>query len=381
MPFLRRHEEKFLLALRHTCSYNEITSQRLVKKMKELVEKLALTQDLSDEELLCLIGDESPDTQALLAEKADAIRRQWYGNDVYVRGLIEFTNYCKNNCYYCGIRRGNTKADRYRLTEEEILTCCRQGWALGYRTFVLQGGEDPYFTDQRLCDLIRHIKAEFPSCAVTLSVGEKSWESYAAYREAGADRYLLRHESANPTHYGKLHPAEMSLANRKQCLFDLKELGYQVGAGFMVGAPYQTPEHLLEDLRFLQQLQPDMIGIGPYLTHRDTPFREMPCGGLALTLRLLSMVRLMFPSVLLPATTALGTLHPSGRELGMKAGANVVMPNLSPAAAREKYTLYENKLSADSEAAEARRELERRMEQVGYRIVTHRGDRKSAKHC
>lgn len=349
--------------------------------MEEIIERLAQTHDLSDGEFLSLMQGESPNMQALLAQKADEVRRSWYGSTVYVRGLIEFTNYCKNNCYYCGIRRGNCHADRYRLTEEEILSCCRKGWELGFRTFVMQGGEDPYFTDERLCSIVRRIKAEFPECAVTLSVGEKPRESYAAYREAGADRYLLRHETADEALYGMLHPAELSLSNRIRCLYDLKELGYQVGAGFMVGAPYQTHEHLLKDLRFLQQLQPDMIGIGPYLTHRDTPFREMSNGDLNLTLRLLSILRLMFPSALIPATTALGTLHPRGRELGMHAGANVVMPNLSPAAVREKYTLYENKLCTGSEAAEALRELADRMEQVGYQVVTDRGDRKTVRDC
>lgn len=342
--------------------------------MKHLVEQLVQTQDLPDSGFLALIQDDSAEIQSLLAEKADEVRQKWYGKDIYIRGLIEFTNYCKNNCYYCGIRRDNTNADRYRLTEEDILSCCRQGWALGYRTFVLQGGEDPYFTDQRLCSIVSAIKTAFPECAVTLSVGEKSRESYAAYRAAGADRYLLRHEAASDCLYRQLHPSELSLANRKRCLFDLKELSYQVGAGFMVGAPYQTAEHLLEDLRFLQQLRPDMIGIGPFLTHRDTPFRDQPKGSLHLTLRLLSILRLMFPSVLLPATTALGTLHPLGRELGMQAGANVVMPNLSPASVRPKYNLYEGKLCTGSEAAEARRELEKRMADIGYQVVTARGD-------
>lgn len=345
--------------------------------MKELIEKLIETHDLPDRELLALLKSDSPEVQKELAQRADEIRRAWYGDAVYVRGLIELTNYCKNNCYYCGIRCGNRKAQRYRLTTEEILRCCGYGWEQGCRTFVLQGGEDPYFTDQRICAVVEAIKEVYPQCAVTLSIGEKSRESYEAYRQAGADRYLLRHETASEELYGKLHPAEMSLANRKRCLFDLKELGYQVGAGFMVGAPYQTYEHLLEDLRFLQQLQPDMIGIGPYLTHLDTPFREMPNGSLELTLRLLAILRLMFPSVLLPATTALGTLHPMGRELGMQAGANVVMPNLSPEAAQEKYHLYENKLHTRS-GGEAFRKLKETMAAAGYRIVTDRGDRRTA---
>lgn len=342
--------------------------------MKELIDRLAQQQNLPDGELLALIRDTDSETERYLAQTADRVRRRWYGTDVYVRGLIEFTNICKNDCYYCGIRRSNTHADRYRLTEEEILRCCRAGWELGYRTFVLQGGEDPWYTDEKICNLVRRIKGEYPECAVTLSIGEKSRESYAAYREAGADRYLLRHETANENHYRQLHPEPLSCANRKRCLRDLKELGYQVGAGFMVGAPYQKPEYILEDLRFLQELQPDMIGIGPYITHADTPFRDMPSGGLHETLRLLSILRLLFPGALIPATTALGTIHPQGRELGMKAGANVVMPNLSPAAVRKKYELYENKICTGEEAAECRFCLERRMESVGYRVVVSRGD-------
>lgn len=342
--------------------------------MKEIIEKLEQTHDLTDQEFLMLLCDTAPESQALLAQRADGVRRRWYGDKIFIRGLIEFTNYCKNDCYYCGIRRSNTCAHRYRLTEEQVMGCCRSGWELGCRTFVLQGGEDPYFTDQRLCALLRRIRDQLPDCAITLSVGEKSRESYAAYREAGADRYLLRHETANEAHYRLLHPAELSLANRKRCLFDLKDLGYQVGAGFMVGAPYQTPQHLVEDLRFLQCLRPHMIGIGPFLTHRDTPFRDMPKGGLELTLRLLSILRLMFPTVNLPATTALGTLHPQGRELGMRAGANVVMPNLSPDVTRGKYLLYDNKLHPTQEAAEALRQLSQRMEDIGYRIVVDKGD-------
>lgn len=342
--------------------------------MTDLISQLALWQDLPDSALLALITDTDPDNERLLAQEADKVRRKWYGTDVYVRGLIEFTNCCKNDCYYCGIRRSNTCADRYRLTEGQILNCCRQGWALGYRTFVLQGGEDPWYTDEKICRIICEIKAEYPECAITLSIGEKSRESYAAYREAGADRYLLRHETANEAHYGKLHPPAMSLANRKRCLFDLKELGYQVGAGFMVGSPFQTPEHLLEDLRFLQQLRPVMIGIGPYLTHPDTPFRDQPNGDFHLTLRLLSILRLMFPYALIPATTALGTIHPLGREMGMKAGANVVMPNLSPVGVRKKYELYENKICTGEEAAECRFCLENRMKSAGYQVVVSRGD-------
>lgn len=341
---------------------------------QDLITKLAHTHDLSDAELLALITSTEPDTNKLLAQEADKFRRQYYGDKVYVRGLIEFTNYCKNNCYYCGIRAGNACAERYRLSQEEILACCAEGYALGFRTFVLQGGEDPYYTDDKICAIVSAIRAQHPDCAITLSIGEKSRESYAAYFDAGANRYLLRHETADEAHYAKLHPASMSLANRKRCLFDLKEIGYQVGSGFMVGSPYQTPETLLCDLRFLQKLAPDMIGIGPYITHEHTPFKHMPSGKLEETLRLLSILRLLFPYALLPATTALGTIAPNGRELGLQAGGNVVMPNLSPVAVRKKYELYANKICTGEEAAQCRGCLEARVRMAGYNIVTDVGD-------
>lgn len=332
----------------------------------------AAAMDFKDEELKRLIEDES--CGEMLAEKADAVRRQVYGDEVYVRGLIEFSNYCRNNCYYCGIRRDNRKVQRYRLTREEIFSCCREGYALGYRTFVLQGGEDLSYTDEDICRIAFGIKEQFPDCAVTLSVGERKRESYQAYFDAGADRYLLREETADAGHYSRLHPEEMDGENRKRCLWDLKEIGYQVGAGFMVGSPFQTTEHLICDLRFLQKLQPDMIGIGPFLTHGDTPFADQKNGSVTMTLRLISLLRLMFPYVLLPATTALGTIDPMGREKGLKAGANVLMPNLSPVAVRKKYELYDNKICTGDESAQCRNCLEKRVENAGYRIVTSRGD-------
>ncbi len=338
------------------------------------ISELYENQDLSDAAMLRLIENTDPEADRHLFDRADQRRRDYYGDTVYLRGLIEFTNYCGNNCYYCGIRNGNHRAERYRLTLEQILFCCGEGYRLGYRTFVLQGGEDPYFTDERMVEIVSAIRKRFPDCAITLSIGEKSRESYQAYFDAGANRYLLRHETATVSHYEKLHPNSMSLSNRKRCLFDLKEIGYQVGAGFMVGSPFQTPEHLLADLRFLQKLSPDMIGIGPFIHHRDTPFAKEADGSVDLTLRMLAILRLLFPYVLLPATTALGTLHPKGRELGFLAGANVVMPNLSPPKVRELYTLYDNKLCTGEEAAEGRRELERSAAEAGYRVVTDVGD-------
>lgn len=337
-----------------------------------LIEKLWADRTLDDAELRALL--ETNEGDEALFRAADARRREIYGDQVYIRGLIEFTNFCRNNCYYCGIRRGNQNAQRYRLSKEEILACCGEGYLLGFRTFVLQGGEDPYFTDERVCGIVSEIRSQFPDCAITLSIGEKSRESYQAFFDAGANRYLLRHETANEAHYRKLHPDSMSLRNRKRCLHDLKEIGYQVGSGFMVGAPYQTTDHLLEDLRFLQELQPEMIGIGPYITHGDTPFASFESGSLELTLRLVAILRLMFPYALIPSTTALGTIHPQGRELGLKAGANVVMPNLSPVEVRKLYELYENKICTGEESAQCRGCLEQRVRSAGYRIVTSIGN-------
>lgn len=311
---------------------------------------------------------------------ADAVRRTYYGREVYIRGLIEFTNYCRNNCYYCGIRRDNKKVQRYRLTKEDILSCCLEGYGLGFRTFVLQGGEDMYFSDDDICGIVSEIRGRFTDCAVTLSIGERSRKSYQAYFEAGADRYLLRHETADEYHYQSLHPSEMSLAHRKRCLYDLKEIGYQAGAGFMVGSPGQTIECLLADLRFLQELSPDMIGIGPFISHRDTPLANRSSGTLLMTLRLLAILRLLFPHVLLPATTALGTIHPAGRKLGLTAGANVVMPNLSPPEVRGKYELYENKLYSGEEAAQGLDSLKKQIAEAGYKVVAARGDVRRIRH-
>lgn len=343
-----------------------------MKISEDSIRSLAENKNLPDDELFELLNTDVFDTE--LYAVADKVRREHYGDEVYVRGLIEFTNYCKNNCYYCGIRRGNEKVSRYRLDKNAILECCEEGYRLGFRTFVLQGGEDPYYTDDVICDIVSQIRKSFPDCAITLSIGEKPKASYQAYFDAGANRYLLRHETADELHYGKLHPKSMSLQNRKECLFTLKEIGYQVGSGFMVGSPYQTTENLISDLRFLQKLSPDMIGIGPYISHKETPFAEFENGSFKLTLRLISILRLMFPYALIPATTALGTIHPQGREMGLKAGANVVMPNLSPVKVRKLYELYENKICTGEEAAQCRGCLERRVQAAGYRIVTAVGN-------
>ena len=324
------------------------------------------------EELLEKAGNQ--EIRARLAQEAVRLRKLYYGDKVFTRGLIEFSNYCKNNCYYCGIRCGNPNVKRYRLSQEEILDCCENGYGLGFRTFVLQGGEDPFYTDERMAEIVREIKTRYPDCALTLSIGERSYESYRILREAGADRYLLRHETADEAHYRKLHPENMTLDNRKRCLQDLKTLGYQVGAGFMVGSPGQTGAQLAEDLCFLKELQPEMVGIGPFIPHHDTPFAEAEAGSTDLTLFLLSVIRILLPKALLPATTALGTLDPKGREKGLLAGANVVMPNLSPVKNRKQYDLYDNKICTGEEAAECRQCLARRVESVGYRLVEERGD-------
>lgn len=339
--------------------------------INNILNELFNTKNASDEDLKTLIDIDDAD---YLREKAVERRKEYYGTDVYTRGLIEFTNYCKNNCRYCGIRAANKNQSRYRLTRDDILSCCDEGYALGFRTFVLQGGEDMYYTDDMICDIVSSIKKNHPDCAVTLSIGERSRESYQAYFDAGADRYLLRHETADEEHYKRLHPESMSLENRKRCLFDLKEIGYQVGSGFMVGSPYQTLDNLVSDLRFLQRLMPDMIGIGPFLPHADTPFKDCEKGSLKRTLNLISILRLMFPYALIPATTALGTLHPIGREMGIKAGANVVMPNLSPVGVRKLYSLYDNKICTGDESAECRSCLDNRMKGIGYGLTVDIGN-------
>lgn len=342
--------------------------------MKQLIDKIYQDGILPREELKVLLENHTPEDSQYLFERAREVQHRHFGNKVYTRGLIEISNYCRNDCLYCGIRRSNRNAQRYRLTKEDILECCRAGYAWGFRTFVMQGGEDGTYTDEYMGDIISSIKALYPDCAVTLSLGERSRESYQRLFDAGADRYLLRHETASEEHYSKLHPPELSLADRKACLYYLKEIGYQVGTGFMVGSPYQTTDHLVEDLYFIWELEPHMIGIGPFISHHDTPFKDFANGTAELTLFLMGMLRLMHPKALIPATTALGTVEGNGRELGILAGGNVVMPNLSPCNVREKYLLYDNKLCTGDEAAESCAKLSARMEKIGYRVVSERGD-------
>lgn len=339
-----------------------------------LIDRLCLTRKLKRSEWITVIQKRTPAAAEHLFELARAVRIHHYGHDVYIRGLIEFTSYCKNDCFYCGLRKSNHNAQRYRLTREDILACCEEGYRLGFRTFVLQGGEDGWFTDERLCDIVSGIRAQFPDCAITLSVGERSHDSYKRLYDAGADRYLLRHETYDDRHYSRLHPPALSAAHRKQCLWDLKNIGYQVGTGFMVGSPYQTVENLADDMLFLARLNPQMVGIGPFIPHHETPFAQMPDGTAELTVYMLGLIRLLLPRVLLPATTALGTIAEDGREKGILAGANVVMPNLSPAQVRKKYLLYDNKLCTGDEAAESLNHLGERMEKIGYHIAVSRGD-------
>ena len=342
--------------------------------MKDIVDQIAATRDITPEQLARLLTTNDREAIQHLYDTAHTTAQRHYGNKIFMRGLIEISNHCKNDCLYCGIRRSQHDVRRYRLTKEDILDCCQQGYALGFRTYVLQGGEDGWFDDDRMCDIVAAIRRQYPDCAITLSLGERSRESYQRLYDSGANRYLLRHETADPAHYARLHPAGMSWENRMRCLRDLRDIGYQVGCGFMVGSPFQTARALAEDLQFIETFRPDMCGIGPFIPHRDTPFRDAPAGSLELTLFLLSAIRLIHPPVLLPATTALGTIHPRGREKGIQAGANVVMPNLSPVGVREKHSLYDGKICTGEESAQCRGCLERRMESVGYRLVVDRGD-------
>ncbi len=339
-----------------------------------LIQKLSENQSLSLEEYKFLIDDMNDESIAFAQSLAVEKRKEIYSNSVFIRGLIEISNICKNDCLYCGIRCSNRLADRYRLTKEDILSCCEKGYTLGFRTFVMQGGEDPHFTDEVVCDIVSSIKAKYPDVAVTLSLGERSFESYKKLYESGADRYLLRHETADSEHYSKLHPENLTLENRLECLSNLRKIGFQVGCGFMVGSPYQTSLHIAKDLKFIESFKPDMCGIGPFIPHKDTPFRDFPSGSARLTCFLLSLVRLIHPPVLLPATTALGTSESQGREKGILAGANVVMPNLSPESTRAKYELYNNKLSTGAESANGLSSLKKTLSAIGYEITVGRGD-------
>jgi len=346
----------------------------MTAEIKGIIDKLISTRSLSLEEYESLIAGRDNEAYAVLQKEALRLRHGIYGNSVYIRGLIEISNYCKNDCYYCGIRKSNKHCSRYRLTRDEILSCCENGYRLGFRTFVMQGGEDAYFSDDFMCALISDIKKMYPDCAVTLSLGEKSFDSYKRLFDAGADRYLLRHETADSEHYSRLHPNRLTLESRIRCLESLKKIGFQVGCGMMVGSPFQTPGTLAVDLKFIEEFSPDMCGIGPFIPHKDTPFANEEKGSAELTCFLLAVIRIIKPNILLPSTTALGTAASDGREKGILASANVVMPNLSPLTVRNKYELYNNKLHTGAESAEKLEALKKKMKSIGYEIVCDRGD-------
>lgn len=338
------------------------------------IDRLHRGDDLSRDEWMVLLSSLNADEREYLRSKAQEVAVAHYGKGVFVRALLEISSYCKNNCYYCGIRASNSNAQRYRLAKDEILECCKEADRLGFNTFVMQGGEDPRQTDEWVTDVVKTIRAAYPDKAITLSVGERSAEAYAAFKAAGADRFLLRHETRNDEHYSLLHPEMMSSENRRECLFTLKHLGFQTGSGMMIGSPGQTDEHLYEDIRFLEELQPQMIGIGPFLPAANTPFEKYNPGSADKTILMLSLLRLRFPNVLLPATTALATLCPDGMERAILAGANVVMPNISPVEQRKKYSIYDNKKSTGAESAQQMQQLEDRLNAIGYHIDYARGD-------
>ena len=354
------------------------TENKLIEKLIFLVEKLS-TSSLQNENFITkndflLLLQNKDLIFNYTKEKANKIRQENFSNKIYVRALIEISNYCKNACFYCGINCKNQNIQRYRLSEQQILECCKTAYNLGFRTFVLQGGEDAFFSDEKICKIIKSIKEKFPDCAITLSLGEKSKESYELLKNSGADRYLLREETANPVHYQKLHPKNMKLENRIECLRTLKNLGFQTGAGFMVGSPFQTLEDIATDLFFIQELKPQMVGIGPFIPHSQTEFANFPQGELKLTLFILSLLRIMNPKVLLPATTALSSINHEGRILGILSGANVVMPNVSPMEQRKYYALYNNKASVNEESAEGLNLLQKQLDKINCKIDFSRGD-------
>ena len=349
----------------------------MTMKNTELIDILEKDRHLEREQWIQLFETYTDKDREYAAAKARETAVSQFGKSIFIRGIVEFSNVCKNDCYYCGIRKSNADCDRYRLSKEQILDCCDAGYEYGFRTFVLQSGEDKSYTTDKLCDIVSDIKKAHPDCAVTLSVGELSYDDYKRLFEAGADRYLLRHETASEEHYKKLHPAEMSWEHRMKCLEQLKQIGYQTGCGMMVGSPFQTVGNIADDMLFLERFKPEMIGMGPFIPHKDTPFKDKPAGSYELTLFLISLCRLMLPDCLIPATTALGTIRPDGREKGVLAGANVVMPNLSPMDVRKKYLLYDGKICTGDESAQCRACLERRMESIGYKVEITRGDHKS----
>lgn len=342
--------------------------------MQNLIDRLFQGERLTRAAFQALVRCEDQDALELLFQRAKERTEEVFGNHVYIRGLVEISSYCKQDCFYCGLRCSNQKAQRYRLSPDEILATCEKGYEMGFRTFVLQGGEDDYYTDEAMCELIREICLSCPGSAVTLSLGEKRKQSYEAFRKAGASRYLLRHETATAEHFSRLHPPGQRLETRMEALATLKDLGFQVGAGFMVGAPFQTPEHMAENLYFLQEFRPHMVGIGPFIPHQDTPFGKYPAGDSSQTVKMIAITRGILPGALIPATTALATLSKDARMRALQGGANVVMPNLSPNEVRVKYNLYNNKLSTGTESAQMLVALREELERYGRKMDLSRGD-------
>lgn len=344
--------------------------------MRELVELLASGKELDATDLGQLLRSAATDQNVLNLLRQNAVRtaRKQFGLGIYIRGLIELSSYCYCDCLYCGLRRSNRSAERYRLSIDEVMECCKEGYKLGFRTFVLQGGEDGTHSDEWLEELVCRIRSRYEDVAITLSLGERGEASYLRLKRAGANRYLLRHEAANEALYESLHPKGRGLQHRLSCLEALKRCGYQTGMGMMIGVKGQTIEHLVEDLLLIRKMQPEMVGIGPFLPHHATPLGNEPAGDLQLTLATIAIVRLMLPHALIPSTTALATLTPRGRLEGILSGANVVMPNLSPSDVRAKYAIYENKASWGKEAAEGLAALESELQSIGYHIDYARGD-------
>ena len=342
--------------------------------MKSLVDKLRKEHELMPNEYLALLTMRDSQDVDYLISQAREVAQEHFGNDIYLRGLIELSNVCRNDCLYCGIRRSNSNVTRYTLTREQVMACCEQGYKIGFRTIVLQGGEWGEERSRWIAEIIRDIRAGWPDCAITLSLGEHPRKTYALWREAGADRYLLRHETHNERLYSLLHPKGMTIHHRLQCLDTLKELGYQVGAGIMVGAPFQTLRNIVEDIQYLVAFKPHMIGIGPFIPQHDTPFARFPAGSVDMTARLYAILRLALPQALIPSTTAIASLAPDGRLRGILAGANVVMPNLSPTDTRRLYALYDNKAALGAESAQGVKSLADELSTIGYHINWSRGD-------
>lgn len=342
--------------------------------IKELIDKLVKNKNLTDSEFKHILKNNTKECREYAFLMAQKVSQSVFGNKIYIRGLIEISNYCKKDCYYCGIRKSNNNAKRYRLSKSDILHCCSIGYELGFRTFVMQSGEDDFFNDDYMVQIIKEIRSCYKDCAITLSIGEKNYETYKKFYNAGANRFLLRNETADCEHYSKMHPKNTTLQNRMECLHNLKRIGFQTGCGIMVGSPYQSVDCLVKDLRFIKNFNPEMVGIGPFLTHNDTPFKNFKSGSFEMTLLILALVRIMLPYALIPATTALATIDKNGRQSGILAGANVVMPNLSPKNVRSKYMLYNNKASTGLETAESLFELKNSFLKIGYNIVCDRGD-------